>query len=37
MSAAAIFSQLRENGTVKKTTTNHDMRRYERPHINEVW
>lgn len=20
-----------------KTTTNHDMRRYERPHINEVW
>ena len=57
MSAAAIFRQLRENGSVTagqlsestvnrfirqlalemKTTTNHDMRRYERPHINEVW
>lgn len=57
MSAAAIFRQLRENGSIKpnelsestvnrylkllalemKTTTNHDMRRYERPHINEVW
>ena len=57
MSAAAIFRQLRESGSIKpgelseatinrfikhlatqqKTTTNHDMRRYERPHINEVW
>jgi transposase InsO family protein len=57
MSAAAIFRQLRETGSIKpgelseatvnrfiqllaikhKTTTNHDMRRYERPHINEVW
>ncbi len=57
MSAAAIFRQLRENGSIKpgelsestvnrfinllalemKITTNHDMRRYERPHINEVW
>jgi len=57
MSAAAIFRQLRENGSIlsdelsestinrylkrlafeMKTTTNHDMRRYERPHINEVW
>lgn len=57
MSSAAIFRQLRENGSItsnalseatvnrfvqnlallKKTTTNQDMRRYERPHINEVW
>jgi transposase InsO family protein len=57
MSAAAIFRQLHDNGSVKsgelsestvnrylnllafemKTTTNQDMRRYERPHINEVW
>jgi transposase InsO family protein len=57
MSAAAIFRQLRENGTVTanqlsestvtrfirqfelemKTTASHEMRRYERPHINEVW
>lgn len=57
MSAAAIFRQLRESGSIKpgelseatinrfikhlaieqKTTTNQDMRRYERPHINEVW
>lgn len=57
MSAAAIFRQLRDNGSIRqgelsastvnrylntlaaelKTTTNHDMRRYERPHINEVW
>lgn len=57
MSSAAIFRQLRENGSIRpnelsestvnrfinvlalemKTTTNHDMRRYERPHINEVW
>ena len=57
MSAAAIFRQLHDNGSIKsgevsestinryvnqlattlKTTTNPDMRRYERPHINEVW
>ena len=57
MSAAAIFRQLQDNGSIKrgevsqstitryinqlsvrlKTTTNPDMRRYERPHINEVW
>ena len=57
MSAAAIYRQLQENGSIKsgevseatvnryinllalelKTTTNQDMRRYERPHINEVW
>lgn len=57
MSAAAIFRQLKSNGSIinnqvsestinryigylaleLKTTTNHDMRRYERPHINEVW
>lgn len=57
MSSAAIFRQLREDGSIKpgelseatvnrfiqhlaiqqKTTTNQDMRRYERPHINEVW
>ncbi|MBE0472298.1 MAG: transposase [Methyloprofundus sp.] len=57
MSAASIFRQLREKGSIKpgelseatvnrfikhlatyqKTTTNQDMRRYERPHINEVW
>ena len=57
MSAAAIYRQLHENGSIKKgdvsestvnryikllalelkTTTNQDMRRYERPHINEVW
>lgn len=57
MSAAAIYRQLRDNGSIRpddlsestvnrylnslalemKTTTNHDMRRYERPHINEVW
>lgn len=57
MSAAAIFRQLQDNGSIKsgevsestinryvnqlavqlKTSTNPDMRRYERPHINEVW
>lgn len=57
MSAAAIFRQLQDNGSIRhgeisestinryinllalemKTTTNQDMRRYERPHINEVW
>lgn len=57
MSAAAIFRQLQDNGSIKsgdvsestvnryinllalelKTTNNQDMRRYERPHINEVW
>ena len=57
MSAAAIYRQLRDNGSIRpddlsestvnrylntlalelKTTTNPDMRRYERPHINEVW
>ena len=57
MSAAAIYRQLHENGSIKngdvsestvnryinllslelKTTNNQDMRRYERPHINEVW
>ena len=57
MSAAAIFRQLHDNGSIKngevsestinryvnqlattlKTTTNPDMRRYERPHTNEVW
>ena len=57
MSAASIFRQLQDNGSIKngsvsestvnrfvnqlalemKTTTNPDMRRYERPHINEVW
>ena len=55
MSAAAIYRQLRDNGSIKsgelsestvnrylnllavemKPTTNPDMRRYERPHINE--
>ena len=57
MSAAAIYRQLRDNGSIRpgslsestvnrylntlaielKTTANPDMRRYERPHINEVW
>ena len=57
MSAAAIYRQLRDNGSISagevsestvnryinvmklrmKTTTKQDMRRYERPHINEVW
>lgn len=57
MSAAAIFRQLSDNGSILcgqvsestvcrfvnrlqeegKTTPNRDMRRYERPHINEVW
>ena len=57
MSAAAIFRQLQDNGSIRhgeisestinryinllalemKTTNNQDMRRYERPHINEVW
>lgn len=57
MSAAAIYRQLRDNGSIRpddlsestvnrylnslalemKTTTKQDMRRYERPHINEVW
>jgi putative transposase len=57
MSAAAIFRQLQDNGSIVsgelsassvnryinllahelKTTTRQDMRRYERPHINEVW
>lgn len=57
MSAAAIYRQLQDNGSIKsgeisestinryvnqlavklRTTTNPDMRRYERPHINEVW
>lgn len=57
MSAASIFKQLQDNGSILhgevseatvnryinlmavqlKTTNNQDMRRYERPHINEVW
>ena len=57
MSAAAIFKQLQDNGSIRngqlsesticrfinqmtlqeKLTNNQDMRRYERPHINEVW
>ena len=57
MSAAAIYRQLKSNGSIrhgelsestvlrfinriaveKKLTNNQDMRRYERPHINEVW
>ena len=57
MSAAAIFRQLKDDGSIKngevsqatigrflnqiefqeKHTGNQDMRRYERPHINEVW
>lgn len=57
MSAAAIYKQLKDNGSIrrkelsestvlrfinrlsleKKLTNNQDMRRYERPHINEVW
>ena len=57
MSAAAIFRQLSDNGSIAhgqvsestvcrfvaqlteqmKLTQNRDMRRYERPHINEVW
>ena len=57
MSAAAIYRQLQDNGSIKKneisqstinryinllavtmkTSANPDMRRYERPHINEVW
>ena len=57
MSAAAIFRQLSDNGSIThgqvsestvcrfvgqiqaelKATPNRDMRRYERPHINEVW
>ena len=57
MSAAAIFSQLQDNGSIRsgqlsestvcrfinqltlqeRLTNNQDMRRYERPHINEVW
>lgn len=57
MSAAAIYRQLQDNGSIKKneisqstinryinllavtmkTAVNPDMRRYERPHINEVW
>lgn len=57
MTAAAIFRQLRDNGSIAngqvseatvgryvsllaqemKAAPNQDMRRYERPHINEVW
>lgn len=57
MSAAAIFRQLKEDGSIgsgevsqaaisrflnqiefqEKHTGNQDMRRYERPHINEAW
>lgn len=57
MSAAAIFRQLKEDGSIRsgevsqatinrfinqiefqeKHTAGQDMRRYERPHINEVW
>lgn len=57
MSAAAIYKQLKDNGSVRsgqlsestvcrfinqlvlreRLTSNQDMRRYERPHINEVW
>lgn len=57
MSAAAIFRQLSDNGSIThgqvsestvcrfvgqiqaelRSTPNRDMRRYERPHINEVW
>lgn len=57
MSAAAIYKQLQDNGSIRsgqlsestvcrfinqlvlqqRLTNNQDMRRYERPHINEVW
>ena len=57
MSAAAIYRQLRDNGSIahgqvsestvcrfvnqlalkQQQSTGRDMRRYERPHINEVW
>lgn len=57
MSAAAIFQQLQDNGSIRsgqlsestvcrfinqlclqeRLSGNQDMRRYERPHINEVW
>lgn len=57
LSAAAIFRQLQDKGSIKKgdlseatvlrfinqmalqekLTNNQDLRRYERPHINEVW
>ncbi len=57
MSAAAIYKQLQDNGSIRsgqlsestvcrfvnqiqnelRQTPNRDMRRYERPHINEVW
>lgn len=57
ISAAAIYRQLQDNGSIKNgqvsqstvnryinfiaskmhTSNNPDMRRYERPHINEVW
>ena len=57
MSAAAIYRQLQDNGSIRsgqlsestvcrfinqlvlqqRLTNNQDMRRYERPHINEVW
>ena len=57
LSAAAIFRQLQDNGSIRKgqmcestvlrfindmklqekMTNNQDLRRYERPHINEVW
>lgn len=57
MSAAAIYKQLQDNGSIRSgqlsestvcrfinqltlqqhLTNNPDMRRYERPHINEVW
>jgi integrase core domain protein len=57
MSAAAIYKQLQDNGSIRsgqlsestvcrfinqlvlqeRLTNNQDMRRYKRPHINEVW
>ncbi len=57
LSAAAIYRQLRDNGSIRpgelsestvcrfingmmeeeKLSNNQDMRRYERPHVNEVW
>lgn len=37
LSEATVNRFVQNLAILQKTTSNHDMRRYERPHINEVW
>lgn len=37
LSESTVTRYLKLLAAERKTSTNHDMRRYERPHINEVW